>query len=53
MALPSRDAPGICVLSLWPIVTVTIENNDHEGDDIYSNAGGHGFWVARMSPGRF
>lgn len=49
MSTPCSDAPAVCVLSLWPIVTVTIENNDGEGDDIYFNAGGQGFWIARMA----
>lgn len=49
MTLPSDDAPAICVLSLWPIVTVTIETRDEQSDDIYFNAGGQGFWIARMA----
>lgn len=45
----SDDAPSICVLSLWPLVTVTIETHADGEDDIYFNAGGQGLWIARMA----
>jgi 1-phosphofructokinase len=39
----------ICVFAPWPIVSVTIERAADSADDIYFNAAGQGFWIARMA----
>ena len=40
--------PEVCVFSPSPILTVTVEGNDDEPDQIHLHAGGQGVWVARM-----
>jgi 1-phosphofructokinase len=45
----SGDTPEICVFAPWPIVSVTIERGPQGEDDIYFNAAGQGFWIARMA----
>jgi 1-phosphofructokinase len=39
----------ICVFAAWPIVSVTVERAADGSDDIYFNAAGQGFWIARMA----
>jgi 1-phosphofructokinase len=45
----TEHGPEVCVLAPWPIVSVTIERTPEGEDDIYFNAAGQGFWIARMA----
>jgi 1-phosphofructokinase len=45
----SGEGPTLCVLAPWPIVSVTVERAPDGADDIYFNAAGQGFWIARMA----
>ncbi len=41
--------PRVCVFAPSPILTVTIEAANDDGDaEIHLHAGGQGFWIARL-----
>ena len=41
--------PHVCVFDPSPILTVTIEAANDDGDaEIHLHAGGQGFWIARL-----
>jgi 1-phosphofructokinase len=49
MQQKAGETADICVFAPWPIVSVTIERTTEGDDDIYFNAAGQGFWIARMA----
>ena len=49
MEQTAEGTAEICVFAPWPIVSVTIERTPDGADDIYFNAAGQGFWIARMA----
>ena len=49
MQRKAGEKSEVCVFAPWPIVSVTIERTPEGEDDIYFNAAGQGFWIARMA----
>jgi 1-phosphofructokinase len=50
---PARDPaparrPVVAVFAPSPLLTVTIEHDAHQADEVHLHAGGQGFWIARM-----
>ena len=45
--MPAR----LAILAPTPVVTVTVERGDEQGDEIHFHTGGQGVWVARMAAG--
>ena len=44
------DAPALCVLSVAPLLEVTVETLGHQDEPhVHVHAGGQGLWVARMA----
>lgn len=43
----SGTSPRVMVLAPSPLLTVTVEEGEHQ-DEIHLHAGGQGFWIARM-----
>jgi 1-phosphofructokinase len=39
----------LAILAPSPVLTVTVERGDEQGDEIHFHAGGQGVWVARMA----
>jgi 1-phosphofructokinase len=40
---------GLAILAPSPVLTVTVEMGDDQGDETHFHAGGQGIWVARMA----
>jgi 1-phosphofructokinase len=45
----ARDDPNsLCVFAPSPLLTVTVEHDVHEADELHVHVGGQGIWIARM-----
>jgi 1-phosphofructokinase len=42
------DRNSLCVFAPSPLVTVTVEHDVHESDQLHVHVGGQGLWIARM-----
>ena len=42
------DADSLCVFAPLPLLTVTVEHDVHEADQLHVHVGGQGIWIARM-----
>jgi 1-phosphofructokinase len=42
------DAGSLCVFAPSPLLTVTVEHDVHEFDQLHVHVGGQGIWIARM-----
>jgi 1-phosphofructokinase len=42
------DRQSLCVFAPSPLLTVTVERDVHEADQIHVHVGGQGLWIARM-----
>lgn len=46
---PEPDArESLCVFAPSPLLTVTLEHDVHESDELHVHVGGQGLWIARM-----
>jgi 1-phosphofructokinase len=43
-----RDEDSLCVFAPLPLLTVTVEHDVHETDQLHVHVGGQGIWIARM-----
>ena len=43
-----RDPDSLCVFAPLPLLTVTVEHDVHEADQLHVHVGGQGIWIARM-----
>jgi len=46
-AMPD-DRASVCVFAPSPLLTVTVEHDVHEFDQLHVHVGGQGLWIARM-----
>ena len=47
-AATERDPTSLCVFAPSPLLTVTVEHDVHEHDQLHVHVGGQGIWIARM-----